>query len=224
MSCRHPGGRSDPGLPARVPGLAGPRASRAWPAGSPRPHHAQGASDPTDGRPDRRPALTRGTRVGYSRRVSSPERPTSVRPVEYRGEPLDAQRGPGLGCFRFQVAVLVVLVVLTPLSVAWVWPPEVSAALLGLTILLLLVAGQTIIFLLRLVAADRREGRPRPLASPTRTVGELEDERDGASRAAPADRAAGEDPAAAPGPGTAPRDGASATPPEEPPPAPGVRE
>ncbi|MGH2511729.1 MAG: hypothetical protein ACRDGQ_03475, partial [Candidatus Limnocylindrales bacterium] len=39
---------------------------------------------------------------------------------------------------------------------------------------LLLITGQTIIFLLRLVAADRR-GRRRPLASGSRTVGELED-------------------------------------------------
>ena len=41
---------------------------------------------------------------------------------------------------------------------------------------LLLVAGQTIIFLLRLVAADRRSRR-RPLGSATKTVGELEEER-----------------------------------------------
>jgi hypothetical protein len=54
----------------------------------------------------------------------------------------------------------------------------VSAALLFLVILLLFVSGQTIIFLLRLVAAERRAtGRRRPLASQTRTVGELEDER-----------------------------------------------
>jgi hypothetical protein len=97
------------------------------------------------------------------------------RPVLYRGEPLEADRGPGLGCFRFQLGVLAVLVVLTPLSVAWHWPPAVSAALLVAVIALLLVAGQTIIFLLRLVAADRRAGRRRPLASTTRTVGELED-------------------------------------------------
>jgi len=108
--------------------------------------------------------------------VTSPEPPTSVRPVEYKGEPLDAARGPGLGCFRFQLALLVVLVVLTPLSVVWVWPTTVSAFLLLLTILLLLFAGQTVIFLLRLVAADRREGRRRPLESTTRTVGELEDQ------------------------------------------------
>ena len=109
--------------------------------------------------------------------MTSPEPPTSVRPVEYKGEPLDSERGPGLGCFRFQVGLLVALIVLTPLSVAWGWPDWLSAGLLFLTIILLLVAGQTIIFLLRLVAADRREGRRRPLASDTKTVGELEDER-----------------------------------------------
>jgi len=80
------------------------------------------------------------------------------------------------GCFRFQVALLVILIVLTPLSVFWDWPPMVSTILLFVVIALLLVTGQTIIFLLRLVASDRREGRRRPLASQSRTVGELEDE------------------------------------------------
>ncbi len=108
--------------------------------------------------------------------MTSPEQPASVRPVEYKGEPLDAARGPGLGCFRFQLILLVVLVVLTPLSVAWDAPIAVSAGLLILTIVLLLFAGQTVIFLLRLVASDRREGRRRPLDSASRTVGELEDE------------------------------------------------
>jgi hypothetical protein len=70
--------------------------------------------------------------------------------------------------------VLTIFIVLAPLSVGWGWPPAVSAGLLFVVILLLLVTGQTIIFLLRLVAADRR-GRRRPLASPTPTVGELED-------------------------------------------------
>lgn len=95
-------------------------------------------------------------------------------PVQYKGEDLDAERGPGLGCFRFQVAVLVVFIVLTPLTVIWNWPTWISALLLFAVIVLLLVAGQTIIFLLRLVAADRRSRR-RPLASSTKTVGELED-------------------------------------------------
>jgi hypothetical protein len=40
---------------------------------------------------------------------------------------------------------------------------------------LLFFVGQTAIFLLRLVSADRR-GRRRPLASQTKTVGELESE------------------------------------------------
>ena len=84
--------------------------------------------------------------------------------MQYKGDDLAAERGPGLGCFRFQLAVLVVFIVLTPLSVVWNWPPMVSAGLLFAVILLLLVTGQTIIFLLRLVSADRR-GRRRPLAS-----------------------------------------------------------
>jgi hypothetical protein len=102
-----------------------------------------------------------------------PPRPTGT--VKYKGEVLEAERGPGLGCFRFQLIVLVVLIVLTPLSVVWKWPDVVSAAFLFAVIGLLLLTGQTIIFLLRLVAADRR-GRRRPLGSATRTVGELEDE------------------------------------------------
>jgi len=116
-------------------------------------------------------------RLGF-RLVTSP----SQRPIEYKGEPLDAERGPGLGCFRFQVVVLVVFIVLTPLTVAWNWPTWISVFLLSATIILLLVAGQTIIFLLRLVAADRRTRR-RPLGSSTKTVGEIEDE--GATPAAP---------------------------------------
>ncbi|HEY6014382.1 MAG TPA: hypothetical protein VIU37_10250 [Candidatus Limnocylindrales bacterium] len=106
----------------------------------------------------------------------TPPRPPRVTtgPVQYRGEELQPERGPGLGCFRFQLVVLAVFVVLTPLSVYWDWSPTVSAALLFAVIVLLLVTGQTIIFLLRLVAAERR-GRRRPLASGTPTVGELED-------------------------------------------------
>jgi hypothetical protein len=96
-------------------------------------------------------------------------------PIQYKGEDLDAERGPGLGCFRFQLIVLAIFIVLTPLSVIWSWPTWLSAALLFAVIVLLLIAGQTIIFLLRLVAADRR-GRRRPLASATKTVGELDDE------------------------------------------------
>lgn len=100
---------------------------------------------------------------------------TSPGPIQYKGEELRAERGPGLGCFRFQLVILAIAVVLTPLSVVWNWPDWLSAALLFFVILLLLVAGQTIIFLLRLVAADRRTRR-RPLGSATKTVGEIEDE------------------------------------------------
>jgi hypothetical protein len=99
---------------------------------------------------------------------------TSPGPIQYKGDELQAERGPGLGCFRFQLIVLAIFVVLTPLSVLWGWPDWLSAALLFAVIILLLVAGQTIIFLLRLVAADRRTRR-RPLGSATKTVGELED-------------------------------------------------
>jgi hypothetical protein len=101
-------------------------------------------------------------------------RRTPTGPVQYKGADLEAERGPGLGCFRFQLILLAILIVLTPISVAAGWPYEVSAVLLFATLILLLFAGQTIIFLLRLVAAERR-GRRRPLNSRTPTVGELED-------------------------------------------------
>jgi hypothetical protein len=127
--------------------------------------------------------------------MTSHEQPPTGRPVGYKGEPLDAERGPGLGCFRFQVGLLVALLVLTPLSVAWNWPPAASALLLFLTLIILLFAGQTVIFLLRLVAADRRDGgRRRPLASPTRTVGELEDADSHADATSDASEAAQADP------------------------------
>ena len=94
---------------------------------------------------------------------------------EYKGEPLDAERGPGLGCFWIQVALLAFFLVFTPLTVTWGWPPLVSAALLIFTLVLLLFSGPTIIFLLRLVAADRRTRRAplNPSAKPT--VGQMED-------------------------------------------------
>lgn len=93
---------------------------------------------------------------------------------EYKGEELDAERGPGLGCFWIQVGLLVFFIVFTPLTVKLGWPPIVSAILLFVTIGLLLFVGQTVIFLLRIVAAERR-GRRVPVAARTRTVGEIED-------------------------------------------------
>lgn len=115
-----------------------------------------------------------------------PRRPRPSGPVQYKGDELDAGRGPGLGCFWIQVVILVAFIILTPLSVVWDWPSAVSAGLLFAVILLLLVTGQTIIFLLRIVAAERR-GRRRPLASSTKTVGELEDEAAAAAAGAEAD-------------------------------------
>jgi hypothetical protein len=102
--------------------------------------------------------------------------PETVRGVEYKGEPLDAAKGPGLGCFWLQIVGLIVVMFLTPLSAAWEWPVPVTVVLLATTLVLLLFVGQTVIFLLRLVAADRREARRRPMRSTTKTVGQIEDE------------------------------------------------
>ena len=96
------------------------------------------------------------------------------RPV-YKGAPLDAAQGPGLGCFWFQIGLLTTLLVATPILVINRAPLWLTGTLLFVTLGLLFFAGQTVIFLLRLVAADRR-ARRRPLRSGTKTVGELEDE------------------------------------------------
>lgn len=112
-----------------------------------------------------------------------PER--TERDVQYKGAPLDSAKGPGLGCFWFQVAVLAAVIVLTPLSAAWNWPLPISIVLLATMLVLLLFVGQTAIFLMRLVAADRRAAGPqrRPMRSATKTVGEIE--REGGSAAEP---------------------------------------
>ncbi|HEX7471555.1 MAG TPA: hypothetical protein VF323_00605 [Candidatus Limnocylindrales bacterium] len=147
---------------------------------------AVGATAPTTGVPPADPASG----------------PSSVRTVQYKGAELDAERGPGLGCFRFQLIVLVTLLVVTPIGVSAGWPDWLTTVLLFATLGLLLVAGQTIIFLLRLVAADRR-GRRRPLASSTRTIGELDDAAGPAAAGTPDTDAeaavdAADDPGAAP--------------------------
>lgn len=95
-------------------------------------------------------------------------------PPQYKGADLDPARGPGLGCFWLQVVILATFVILTPIGVLNGWPVELTVGMLVVVLVLLFFVGQTAIFLLRLVAAERR-GRRRPLASPTRTVGELED-------------------------------------------------
>ena len=100
---------------------------------------------------------------------------------EYKGAPLSPDRGPGLGCFWIQVVALVVFMILAPLSAVLNWGPTIATLLLIGVVILLLLVGQTSIFLLRLVAADRR-GRRAPLASNSKTVGELEDEAQRAAR------------------------------------------
>jgi len=105
-----------------------------------------------------------------------PEKTPAKGMPEYRGAPLDPARGPGLGCFWIQIVMLAILLVATPISVVLVAPPWFSAALLILSLVLLLFVGQTTIFLLRLVAVDRRSRR-RPISTSARpTVGQLEDE------------------------------------------------
>ncbi len=143
----------------------------ADPDQTPAPDPAPDATASATSDPDPAPAPTFDLRAD----PTPPRRPrVTTGPVQYKGDDLEPERGPGLGCFRIQVVVLVVFIILTPLTVAWRWPIAISTALLFAVILLLLFTGQTIIFLLRLVAADRR-GRRRPLGSETRTVGELED-------------------------------------------------
>jgi uncharacterized membrane protein YfhO len=95
---------------------------------------------------------------------------------DYKGAPLDADAGPGLGCFWFQVGLLILLLVLTPISVWAAAPSWVSALLLIIVLVLLFFVGQTMVFLLRLVAADRRTRRQPLSSSARRTVGQLEDE------------------------------------------------
>lgn len=115
-----------------------------------------------------------------------PERPL------YKGAPLDADRGPGLGCFWTQAVLLAVLVVLVPVGVWNGWPIEVTAGLLVLTLILVFFVSLTLVFLLRLVAADRR-ARRAPLRSGARqTVGQLED----VARAATSEPAATAEPEA----------------------------
>ena len=98
-----------------------------------------------------------------------------MKPLWDKGEPLDSERGPGLGCFWIQIALLTFFLIFTPLTVTWAWDPFISGALLIFTLILLLFSGQTIIFLLRLVAADRRTRRTPLDPSARPTVGQMED-------------------------------------------------
>ena len=66
--------------------------------------------------------------------AAAPGTPSGERP-DYKGEPLDAERGPGLGCFWIQIGLLTFFLVLTPLTVTWGWDPTISAILLILTLI-----------------------------------------------------------------------------------------
>ncbi len=102
-----------------------------------------------------------------------PPTPSEPRRPEYKGAPLDPVRGPGLGCFWTQAVVLLTLFMLTPFGVVNAWPAWLTTTMLAATLILTLFTGQTVIFLLRLVAADRRSRR-RPLRTEaTKTVGEI---------------------------------------------------
>src|SRR5258708_15376691 len=48
--------------------------------------------------------------------------PAASKAIQYKGAPLEAEKGPGLGCFRFQLVVLVILLILTPIGVNAGWP------------------------------------------------------------------------------------------------------
>ena len=108
-------------------------------------------------------------------------------PPTYKGEPLDGERGPGLGCFWIQISLLTFFLVFTPLTVVWAWDPFISGVLLIFTLGLLFFAGQTVIFLLRLVAADRRTRRQPLDQHARRTVGQMEDDARAAAAVVSAD-------------------------------------
>ena len=121
----------------------------------------------------------RGTSSDRATTEGAASHPTDpVRP-DYKGAPLNAERGPGLGCFWLQTVVFLILFVLTPFGVINGWPAWLTTTMFIVTLILLLFVGQTVIFLLRLVAADRRTRR-RPLREGARpTVGDLSAASDG---------------------------------------------
>ena len=59
-----------------------------------------------------------------------PAAPTPPASPLYKGEPLDAERGPGLGCFWTQAVVLVVVLLLIPFGVNAHWPIWATGLLL----------------------------------------------------------------------------------------------
>ena len=77
---------------------------------------------------------------------------------------------------RRSIYCLAVVLTLIPIGVWNAWSIYLTGGLLVLALVLVFFVSLTVIFLLRLVAADRR-ARRRPLRSgATRTVGQLEDD------------------------------------------------
>jgi len=66
--------------------------------------------------------------------------------------------------------------VLTPIGVINAWPSWLTTVMLVMTLVLVFFTSLTVIFLLRLVAADRRARRAPLRTGASRTVGQLEDE------------------------------------------------
>jgi hypothetical protein len=133
--------------------------------------------DPEASPPGIAPAATLGAGPGDG--AAEGESTTPPASPLYKGEPLDADRGPGLGCFWTQAVVLVAVLLLIPFGVNEHWPIWITGLLLVLALILVLFVSLTVIFLLRLVSADRR-ARRRPLRSGARpTVGQLEDDEKG---------------------------------------------
>ncbi|HEX5465485.1 MAG TPA: hypothetical protein VFW92_02300, partial [Candidatus Limnocylindrales bacterium] len=140
------------------------------PTASPDPTPPPGptaAVEPTSPEPSPTPKSTASPRPPAAK-------PDLAHPL-YKGAPLEADKGPGLGCFWTQVVILaVLLLVVIPYGVINAWPTQVTAALLIVALVVVLFVSLTTIFLLRLVAADRR-ARRAPLRSGARpTVGQLE--------------------------------------------------
>ncbi len=156
--------------------MTDPTATPPEPAVEPPAAHQPAAELPVPAEPpaDGLPAAELPSPDAPAPDAPAPDAPSSQMP-EYKGEPLDAERGPGLGCFWIQIALLTFFLIFTPLTVTWGWDPLISGALLIFTLILLLFSGQTIIFLLRLVAADRRTRRTPLDPKAKRTVGQLED-------------------------------------------------
>ena len=85
-----------------------------------------------------------------------------TQPPEYKGEPLDGERGPGLGCFWIQISLLTFFLIFTPLTVTpptEIWRVFLRGAQTGLKPL----------FILSVIYFSSKAG-PATRRSPRRTV------------------------------------------------------